>query len=106
MKSIHIAGTNGKGPWHDVWPLRRSMDCSRLFTSRIWTVLKAIQLDGYLFEEEPFWQAATVVREVERRLFESGAASYFEILTAMMFVVFSTGKLSTLRLLKSELEVC
>ena len=53
------------------------------------SIRERIQLDGVPLEEEPFWQAASVVREVERCLFEEwGAFNYFEILTAMMFVVF------------------
>ncbi len=58
------------------------------FTHRIWTVENEFSWTEYLLEEEPFWQAATVVREGEALIRRVGSLNYFEILTAMMFVVF------------------
>ena len=92
LKSIHIAGTNGKGSTAAMVTAFAKAHGLRVgtFTSpHMDSVRERIQLDGVPIEEEPFWQAASLVREVERRLFEEwGAFNYFEILTAMMFVVF------------------
>ncbi len=92
LKSIHIAGTNGKGSTAAMITAFSKAHGLRVgtFTSpHMDSIRERIQLDGEPLEEEPFWQAASVVREVERCLFEEwGAFNYFEILTAMMFVVF------------------
>ena len=92
LKSIHIAGTNGKGSTAAMVTAFAKAYGLRVgtFTSpHMDSIRERIQLDGVPLEEEPFWQAASVVREVERCLFEEwGAFNYFEILTAMMFVVF------------------
>ena len=92
LKSIHIAGTNGKGSTAAMITAFAKAHGLRVgtFTSpHMDSIRERIQLDGVSLEEEPFWQAASVVREVERCLFEEwGAFNYFEILTAMMFVVF------------------
>ena len=92
LKSIHIAGTNGKGSTAAMVTAFAKAHGLRVgtFTSpHMGSIRERIQLDGVPLEEEPFWQAASVVREVERCLFEEwGAFNYFEILTAMMFVVF------------------
>ena len=92
LKSIHIAGTNGKGSTAAMVTAFAKGHGLRVgtFTSpHMDSIRERIQLDGVPLEEEPFWQAASVVREVEQRLFEEwGAFNYFEILTAMMFVVF------------------
>ena len=92
LKSIHIAGTNGKGSTAAMVTAFAKAHGLRVgtFTSpHMESIRERIQLDGVPLEEEPFWQAASIVREVERRLFkEWGAFNYFEILTAMMFVVF------------------
>lgn len=92
LKSIHIAGTNGKGSTAAMVTAFAKAHGLRVgtFTSpHMDSIRERIQLDGVPLEEEPFWQAASIVREVERRLFkEWGAFNYFEILTAMMFVVF------------------
>ena len=92
LKSIHIAGTNGKGSTAAMITAFSKAHGLRVgtFTSpHMDSIRERIQLDGVPLEEEPFWQAASVVREVERCLFEEwGAFNYFEILTAMMFVVF------------------
>lgn len=92
LKSIHIAGTNGKGSTAAMVTAFAKAHGLRVgtFTSpHMDSIRERIQLDGVPLEEEPFWQAASVVREVESRLFEEwGAFNYFEILTAMMFVVF------------------
>lgn len=92
LKSIHIAGTNGKGSIAAMVTAFAKAHGLRVgtFTSpHMDSIRERIQLDGVPLEEEPFWQAAAVVREVESRLFEEwGAFNYFEILTAMMFVVF------------------
>ena len=92
MKSIHIAGTNGKGSTAAMVTAFAKAHGLRVgtFTSpHMDSIRERIQLDGVPLEEEPFWQAASVVREVESRLFEEwGPFNYFEILTAMMFVVF------------------
>ena len=92
LKSIHIAGTNGKGSTAAMITAFAKAHGLRVgtFTSpHMDSIRERIQLDGVPLEEEPFWQAASVVREVECRLFEEwGAFNYFEILTAMMFVVF------------------
>ena len=92
LKSIHIAGTNGKGSTAAMVTAFAKAHGLRVgtFTSpHMDSIRERIQLDGVPLEEEPFWQAASVIREVERRLFEEwGALNYFEILTAMMFVVF------------------
>ena len=92
LKSIHIAGTNGKGSTAAMVTAFAKAHGLRVgtFTSpHMDNIRERIQLDGAPLEEEPFWQAASVVREVESRLFEEwGAFNYFEILTAMMFVVF------------------
>jgi len=92
LKSIHIAGTNGKGSTAAMVTAFAKAHGLRVgtFTSpHMDSIRERIQLDGVPLEEEPFWQAASVVREVERYLFEEwGAFNYFEILTAMMFVVF------------------
>ena len=92
LKSIHIAGTNGKGSTAAMVTAFAKAHGLRVgtFTSpHMDNIRERIQLDGVPLEEEPFWQAASVVREVESRLFEEwGAFNYFEILTAMMFVVF------------------
>ena len=92
LKSIHIAGTNGKGSTAAMVTAFAKAHGLRVgtFTSpHMESIRERIQLDGVPLEEEPFWQAASIVREVERRLFkEWGDFNYFEILTAMMFVVF------------------
>ena len=92
LKSIHIAGTNGKGSTAAMVTAFAKAHGLRVgtFTSpHMDSIRERIQLDGVPLEEEPFWQAAAVVREVEYRLFEEwGGFNYFEILTAMMFVVF------------------
>ena len=92
LNSIHIAGTNGKGSTAAMITAFAKAHGLRVgtFTSpHMDSIRERIKLDGVPLEEEPFWQAASVVREVERRLFEEwGAFNYFEILTAMMFVVF------------------
>ena len=92
LKTIHIAGTNGKGSTAAMVTTFAKAHGLRVgtFTSpHMDSIRERIQLDGVPLGEEPFWQAASVVREVENRLFEEwGAFNYFEILTAMMFVVF------------------
>ena len=92
LKSIHIAGTNGKGSTAAMVTAFAKAHGLRVgtFTSpHMDSIRERIQLDGVPLGEEPFWQAASVVREVESRLLEEwGAFNYFEILTAMMFVVF------------------
>ncbi len=92
LKTIHIAGTNGKGSTAAMVTAFAKAHGLRVgtFTSpHMDSIKERIQLDGVPLGEEPFWQAASVVREVENRLFEEwGAFNYFEILTAMMFVVF------------------
>ena len=92
LKSIHIAGTNGKGSTAAMVTAFAKAHGLRVgtFTSpHMDSIRERIQLDGVPLEEESFWQAASLVREVECRLFkEWGAFNYFEILTAMMFVVF------------------
>ena len=92
LKSIHIAGTNGKGSTAAMVTAFAKAHGLRVgtFTSpHMDSIRERIQLDGVPLGEEPFWQAASVVREVESRLFEEwGLFNYFEILTAMMFVVF------------------
>lgn len=92
LKSIHIAGTNGKGSTAAMVTAFAKAHGLRVgtFTSpHMDSIRERIQLDGVPLGEESFWQAASVVREVENRLFEEwGAFNYFEILTAMMFVVF------------------
>ena len=92
LKSIHIAGTNGKGSTAAMVTAFAKAHGLRVgtFTSpHMDSIRERIQLDGVPLGEEPFWQAASVIREVENRLFEEwGAFNYFEILTAMMFVVF------------------
>ena len=92
LKSIHIAGTNGKGSTAAMVTAFAKAHGLRVgtFTSpHMDSIRERIQLDGVSLEEEPFWQAASVIKEVESRLLkEWGAFNYFEILTAMMFVVF------------------
>ena len=92
LKSIHIAGTNGKGSTAAMMTAFAKAHGLRVgtFTSpHMDSIRERIQLDGVPLGEESFWQAASVVIEVENRLFEEwGAFNYFEILTAMMFVVF------------------
>ncbi len=92
LKSIHIAGTNGKGSTAAMVTAFAKAHGLRVgtFTSpHMDSIRERIQLDGVPLEEEPFWQAASVMKEVESRLFEEwGPFNYFEILTAMMFVVF------------------
>ena len=92
LKSIQIAGTNGKGSTAAMVTAFAKAHGLRVgtFTSpHMDSIRERIQLDGVPLGEESFWQAASVVREVENRLFEEwGAFNYFEILTAMMFVVF------------------
>ena len=92
LKSIHIAGTNGKGSTAAMitaFAKAHGLQVGTFTSPHMDSIRERIQLDGVPLEEEPFWQAALVVREVERRLFEEwGAFNYFEILTAMMFVVF------------------
>ena len=92
LKSIHIAGTNGKGSTAAMVTAFAKAHGLRVgtFTSpHMGSIRERIQLDGVPLEEEPFWQAASVIKEVESRLLEEwGAFNYFEILTAMMFVVF------------------
>ena len=92
LKSIHIAGTNGKGSTAAMitaFAREHGLRVGTFTSPHMDSIRERIQLDGVPLEEEPFWQAASVVREVERCLFEEwGAFNYFEILTAMMFVVF------------------
>lgn len=92
LKSIHIAGTNGKGSTAAMVTAFAKAHGLRVgtFTSpHMDSIRERIQLDGVPLGEEPFWQAASVIKEVESRLLEEwGALNYFEILTAMMFVVF------------------
>ena len=92
LKSIHIAGTNGKGSTAAMVTAFAKAHGLRVgtFTSpHMDSIKERIQLDGVPLGEEPFWQAASVIKEVESRLLEEwGAFNYFEILTAMMFFVF------------------
>ena len=92
LKSIHIAGTNGKGSTAAMITAFAKAHGLRVgtFTSpHMDSIRERIQLDGVPLGEEPFWHAASVIKEVESRLLEEwGAFNYFEILTAMMFVVF------------------
>ena len=92
LKSIHIAGTNGKGSTAAMMTAFAKAHGLRVgtFTSpHMDSIRERIQLDGVPLGEEPFWQAASVIRGVESHLLEEwGAFNYFEILTAMMFVVF------------------
>ncbi|MBF1211701.1 MAG: bifunctional folylpolyglutamate synthase/dihydrofolate synthase [Granulicatella sp.] len=92
LKSIHIAGTNGKGSTAamvTVFAKAHGLRVGTFTSPHMDSIRERIQLDGVPLREESFWQAASVVREVERCLFEEwGAFNYFEILTAMMFVVF------------------
>ena len=92
LKSIHIAGTNGKGSTAAMVTAFAKAHGLRVgtFTSpHMDSIRERIQLDGVPLGEKPFWQAALVVKEVESRLLEEwGPFNYFEILTAMMFVVF------------------
>ena len=92
LKSIHIAGTNGKGStaaMMTAFAKAHGLQVGTFTSPHMDSIRERIQLDGVPLEEEPFWQAASVIREVENRLFEEwGAFNYFEILTAMMFVVF------------------
>ena len=92
LKSIHIAGTNGKGSTAAMvtaFAKAHGLQVGTFTSPHMDSIRERIQLDGVPLEEEPFWQAASVVREVESCLFEEwGAFNYFEILTAMMFVVF------------------
>ena len=92
LKSIHIAGTNGKGSTAAMVTAFAKAHGLRVgtFTSpHMDSIRERIQLDGVPLGEEPFWQAASVIKEVESRLLEEwGAFNYFEILTAMVFVVF------------------
>ena len=92
LKSIHIAGTNGKGSTAamvTVFAKAHGLRVGTFTSPHMDSIRERIQLDGVPLREESFWQAASVVREVEHRLFEEwGAFNYFEILTAMMFVVF------------------
>ena len=92
LKSIHIAGTNGKGSTAAMVTAFAKAHGLRVgtFTSpHMDSIRERIQLDGEPLGEEPFWQAVSVIKEVENRLSEEwGAFNYFEILTAMMFVVF------------------
>ena len=92
LKSIHIAGTNGKGSTAamvTVFAKAHGLRVGTFTSPHMDSIRERIQLDGVPLGEEPFWQVASVVREVEHRLFEEwGAFNYFEILTAMMFVVF------------------
>ena len=92
LKSIHVAGTNGKGSTAamvTVFAKAHGLRVGTFTSPHMDSIRERIQLDGVPLEEEPFWQAASVVRKVERCLFEEwGAFNYFEILTAMMFVVF------------------
>ena len=92
LKSIHIAGTNGKGSTAAMVTAFAKAHGLRVgtFTSpHMDSIRERIQLDGVPLGEESFWQAASVIKKVESRLLEEwGAFNYFEILTAMMFVVF------------------
>ena len=92
LKSIHIAGTNGKGStaaMMTAFAKAHGLQVGTFTSPHMDSIRERIQLDGVPLEEEPFWQAASVVKEVESRLLEEwGAFNYFEILTAMMFVVF------------------
>ena len=92
LKSIHIAGTNGKGSTAAMvtaFAKEHGLRVGTFTSPHMDSIRERIRLDGAPLEEEPFWQAASVISEVENRLFEEwGAFNYFEILTAMMFVVF------------------
>ena len=92
LKSIHIAGTNGKGSTAAMvtaFAKEHGLRVGTFTSPQMDSIRERIQLDGVPLGEDPFWQAASVIREVENRLFEEwGAFNYFEILTAMMFVVF------------------
>ena len=73
LKSIHIAGTNGKGVHAAMITAFAKAHGLRVgtFTSpHMDSIRERIRLDGAPLEEEPFWQAASVIREVENRLFE------------------------------------
>ena len=92
LKSIHIAGTNGKGSTAamvTVFAKAHGLRVGTFTSPHMDSIRERIQLDGVPLGEEPFWQAASVIKEVESRLLEEwGAFNYFEILTAMMFAVF------------------
>ena len=92
LKSIHIAGTNGKGSTAAMvtaFAKAHGLRAGTFTSPHMDSIRERIQLDGEPLGEEPFWQAVSVIKEVENRLSEEwGAFNYFEILTAMMFVVF------------------
>ena len=92
LKSIHIAGTNGKGStavMMTAFAKAHGLQVGTFTSPHMDSIRERIQLDGVPLGEEPFWQVASVIKEVESRLLEEwGAFNYFEILTAMMFFVF------------------
>jgi dihydrofolate synthase/folylpolyglutamate synthase len=90
VKSLHIAGTNGKGSTAAYLEsvLRQAGYKTGLYTSpHLWDVRERIQIGRRPIGVAAFWNAAQGVLEAEQK---SGATlTYFEFLTAMAFTVFA-----------------
>jgi len=95
FRSIHVAGTNGKGSTCAMIAaaLRASGIRTGLYTSpHLVEPTERIQIDGEAVSADEFSHAFDIVHEAAERLMTKGAIeqhpTYFETVTAMAFVLF------------------
>ena len=93
FKSIHVAGTNGKGSVcaYIESALREQGYKTGLFTSPYIHVFnERIQLNGKNVDDATFAETATFVRNKAEDMHKDGypLASFFELLTAIAFIIF------------------
>ncbi len=91
FKSIHIAGTNGKGSTASILAsvFQAAGYKTGLYTSpHLISVRERIQINSVMISESRF----TDYLQKYRPLFEKNRASYFEIMTAMAFLYFADEK--------------
>lgn len=97
FKSIHVAGTNGKGSVcaYMESALREQGYKTGLFTSPYIQVFnERIRISNINVSDDAFAQAATKVRKIAEDMHNNGypAAAFFELLTAIAFEIFKCEK--------------
>ena len=90
-RSVHVAGTNGKGSTCAMIDagLRAAHNRTGLFTSpHLVEPTERIQIDGIAVSPEQFQRAFTIVHETAETLDLDCHPTYFETVTAMAFWMF------------------
>ena len=102
FKSIHVAGTNGKGSTCAMIEagLRGNRVRTGLYTSpHLASPVERIQVAGRPIDEDQFADAFNYVHQESERLLAAGLIdthpSYFETVTAMAFAIFKLHKVDT-----------